>query len=224
MRALSLYLLSAFLLCGTLPASAATTSNPTSCDFQRQWGGYLTSSDFKVDPDRPGVILPPAGVRVGDLLWIRPLRLNADEYLILQKCVDANCGKAQVVRAWNAYGYMGPYPVLTNTVSVQPGVSYMLWLQRVPTKGTGSFHLYERDAPPLTFKPAGSPELFSVANLKAAREHGPAQIRTAETTRASFVVTFEGGSVVRMQARRAAPPQAMAANAGLYGLSTSAQL
>jgi hypothetical protein len=214
MRALSLYLLSVFLLCGTLLASAATTSNPANSDFQRQWGGYLTSSDFKVDPDRPGVILPPASVRVGDLLWIRPLRLNADEYLILQKCVDANCSKAQVVRAWNAYGYMGPYPVLTNTVRVQPGVSYMLWLQRVPTEGTGSFHLYERDAPPLTFEPAGSPELFFVANLKAAREHGPAQIRTAETKHASFVVTFEGGSVVRMQVKRAA--QAVAANVGLH--------
>jgi hypothetical protein len=201
---MSLYLLCVFLPCGTPPASAATTSNPANSDFQRQWGGYLTSSDFKVDPDRPGVILPPASVRVGDLLWIRPLRLNADEYLILQKCVDANCSKAQVVRAWNANGYMGPYPVLTNTVRVQPGVSYMLWLQRVPTKGTGSFHLYQRDAPPLTFEPAGSPELFRVANLKVAREHGPAHIKTAEIKGESYVVTFEGGSVVRMQAKRVA--------------------
>jgi hypothetical protein len=208
MRAMGFHLLSLFLLCGT--ASASTTSNPANSDFQRQWGGYLTSSDFRVDPDRPGVILPPAGERVGDLLWIRPMRLNADEYLILQQCVDANCSKAQVVRAWNAYGYMGPYPVLANTVQVQPGVSYMLWLQRVPTKGNGSFHLYERDAPPLTFEPAGSPKLFSVADLKAAREHGPAHIKTAQTERTSFVVTFEGGSVVRMQAKRVAQPQAAA--------------
>jgi hypothetical protein len=206
MRALSLYLLSVSLLCGTLPASAVTTSNPANSDFQRQWGGYLTSSNFKVDSDRPGVILPPAGAREGDLLWIRPLRLNTDEYLILQKCVDANCSKAQVVRAWNANGYMGPYPVLTNKVNLQPGVSYMLWLQRVPTKGTGSFHLYNRDAPPLTFEPAGSRQLFFVANLKAAREHGPAQIRTAERQGASFVATFEGGSVVRMHVLRAAHP------------------
>jgi hypothetical protein len=208
MRAMSLHLISVFLLCAT--ASAATTSNPANSDFQRQWGGYLTSSDFTVDPDRPGVILPPASERDGDLLSIRPIRLNADEYLILQQCVDANCSKAQVVRAWNAYGYMGPYPVLTNSVQVQPGVSYMLWLQRVPTKGNGSFHLYQRDAPPLTFEPAGSPQLFRVANLQEAREHGPSHIKTAQTERASFVVTFEGGSVVRMQAKRAAQPQAVA--------------
>jgi hypothetical protein len=210
MNAMRLCLLSVSLLCGTLLASAATASNPANADFQSQRGGYLTSSDFKVDPDRPGVILPPARVRAGDLLRIRPLRLNADEYLILQKCVDADCSKAQVVRAWNASGYMGPYPVLTNKVRVQPGVSYMLWLQRVPTEGTGSFNLYERDAPPLTFEPAGSPKLFSVADLKAAREHGPAHIKTAQTKRASFVVTFEGGSVVQMQALRAAHPQAVA--------------
>jgi hypothetical protein len=89
---LSLHLISVVLLCGT--ASAATTPNPANSDFQRQWGGYLTSSDFRVDPDRPGVILPPASERDGDLLWIRPMRLNADEYLILQQCVDANCSKA----------------------------------------------------------------------------------------------------------------------------------
>jgi len=162
----------------------------------------LTSSAFRIDPDRPGVILPPAG----DLLWIRPLRLNSDEYLILQKCIDADCSKAQVVRAWNAYGYMGPYPVLTNKVWAEPGVRYLLWMQRVPTSGTGSFRLYERDAPPLIFKPAGSRELFYRADLKAAQEHGPARITKAQPEGETFVVTFEGGSVVRMQALPTAPP------------------
>jgi len=162
----------------------------------------LIASAFRIDPDRPGVILPP----VGDLIWIRPLRLNSDEYLILQKCIDADCSKAQVVRAWNAYGYMGPYPVLTNKVWAEPGVRYLLWMQRVPTSGTGSFRLYQRDAPPLVFKPAGSPELFSRTDLKAAQEHGPARIKKAQPEGATFVVTFEGGSVVRMQAFLTAPP------------------
>lgn len=206
MRAMRLCLLSLFLLGGALLASAAGVSSPANADFRNESGGYLISSDFKVDPDRPGVILPPASARAGDLLRIRPLRINSDEYLILQKCVDAICSKAQVVRAWNAYGYMGPYPVLTNKVRVQPGVSYMLWLQRVPTKGTGSFKLYERDAPPLTFVPAGSHELFAFADLKAAHEYGPAHIKTARPERENFVVTFEGGSVVHMQALRAAEP------------------
>jgi len=212
-KAMHLCLLPGLLLCATPPAWAAAAANPANADFQGQWGGYLISSAFRIDPDRPGVILPPASVRAGDLFSIRPLRLNSDEYLILQKCINADCSKAQVVRAWNAYGYMGPYPVLTNTVRVQPGVRYMLWMQRVPTKGTGSFRLYERDAPPLVFEPAGSPELFKVTDLKAAQKHGPAQIKKAQPERASFVVTFEGGSVVQMQALRVAHPRPVAVTA-----------
>jgi hypothetical protein len=204
MRAMRFGLFSVILLCATRLTSAAGVSNPADTDFRPQLGGYLISSDFKVDPDQPGVIRPPANVRAGDLLRIRPLRINSDEYLILQKCVDADCSKAQVVRAWNAYGYMGPYPVLSNKVQVQSGGRYMLWLQRVPTEGTDSFKLYDRDAPPLTCEPVGTHALFAFADLKAAQAHGPAHIKTAATERGSFVVTFEGGSVVQMQALRAA--------------------
>ncbi len=204
MRALHACLLGVYLLCHGPLASAGPANEPAHADFQRQWGGYLTSSDFKVDPDRPGVVLLPPAVLAGDLLRIRPLRLNSDEYLILQKCLDAACSKSQVVRAWNAYGDMGPYPVLTNTVRVEDGGGYLLWLQRVTTLGNGSFKLFERDAPPLTFVPAGSPELFRVADLQAAHAYGPAHIKTARAERAHFVVTFERGSVVQMQALRAA--------------------
>ncbi len=211
MRAIPLCVFLVFLLCRTPPAAAATADNRAGADFQREWGGYLTSSDFRVDPDRPGVILLPAAVVAGDLLRIRPLHIYSDEYLILQKCPDAACSRAQVVRAWNAYGYMGPLPVLTNTVRVEAGASYLLWLQRVPTAGNGSFKLIQPDAPPLQFMPAGSPELFHVADLKAAQEHGPVHIKKATQERAHFVVTFERGSVVQMQALRA--PQSSAANA-----------
>lgn len=206
MKAMRFCLPFLLLLSEALLVSAAGVSGPANADFQDERGGYLIASDFKVDPDRPGVILPPSSVRAGDLLRIRPLRINRDEYLILQECVDAVCSKAQVVRAWNAYGYMGPYPVLNNKVRVQPGVSYMLWLQRVPTEGTGSFKLYDRDAPPLIFVPAGSHELFALADLKAAQEHGPAHVKTTQSDRANFVVTFEGGSIVQMQALRAPQP------------------
>jgi len=204
MRAVLVSLVAVFLLGRTPPAVAAVATDPADGDFQRQWGGYLTSSEFRVDPDRAGVVLLPAGVLAGDLLRIRPLRLNSDEYLFLQKCLDAKCSKTQVVRGWNAYGYMGPYPVLADTVRVEAGGSYLLWLQRVPTLGNGTFKLYERDAPPLTFEPAGSPELFRVANLKSAQEYGPSHIKRTRTARAQFIVTFDGGSVVQMQALRAA--------------------
>jgi hypothetical protein len=99
---------------------------------------------------------------------------------------------------------MGPYPVLANTVRVQTGGTYLLWLQRVPTQGTDSFRLYDRDAPPLTFKPQGSQMLLKFADLEAAHELGPSPIKIAKSERDQFVVTFAGGSVVRMQVLRPA--------------------
>ena len=206
MNAMPVYLLAGLFLSALTLAGVAPGANPANADFQEQSGSYLVSSAFSEDANRPGVIRPPASLSADDLLWIRPLRLNSDEYLILQKCMDPACSKAQVVRGWNAYGYMGPYPELTNKVSVQAGVHYMLWMQRVPTKGNGSFRQYQPDAPPLVFEPAGSPQLFLAADLEAARQHGPAHIKQAQRDGASFVVAFEGGSVVRMQALRAVHP------------------
>ena len=194
--------ISGLLLCMTLPALAMALATPTDAGFRSQRGGYRSSNAFSEDPNRRGVIVPPAALRTGDWLLIEPLRINSDEYLILQACVDADCSTAQVVRAWNAYGRMGPYPMLTRKVRVESGVRYMLWLQRVPTKGNGSFKLIERDAPPLVFVPDGAPELMRVADLEAARDHGPSLIKRALAERTSFVVTFDRGSVVRMKALR----------------------
>jgi hypothetical protein len=206
----SLCLLSALLLSATAQAWAAPEPDPSHSDFQRHWGGYLIATDFNTDSGPPGVIRPPANLRDGDLLLIRPLRLNRDEYLILQQCLDLACSKAQVVRAWNAYGYMGPYPVLGDKVPVVAGANYMLWMQRVPAPGSESFKLYVRDSPPLVFEPAGSTELFHIVDLKAAQKHGPSAIKKAESDQASFMVTFDRGSVVRIQALRPDTQQAVA--------------
>ncbi|MGH8305846.1 MAG: hypothetical protein ACRETG_09570, partial [Steroidobacteraceae bacterium] len=143
-------LLIAALPCWTAPALAAAATDPAG-----RSGGYLVFSDFTVDAEKH-VISPPATARAGDLLQIRPLRLNDDEYLILQKCTSADCTKAEVVRAWNSGGYMGPYPVLSDKIPIKAGAKYMLWMQRVPTRGVENFSLYQRDSPPLVFTPAGS--------------------------------------------------------------------
>ncbi len=200
--------ISSLLLCMTPPALAMALATPTDAGFQSQRGGYESSNAFSEDPNRRGVIVPPAALRTGDWLLIEPLRIYSDEYLILQACVDPDCSKAQVVRAWNAYGPMGPYPILTKKIRVETGVRYLLWLQRVPTKGNGSFKLIERDAPPLVFMPAGSIELMHVADLEAARDHGPSQVKLARSEGESFVVTFERGSIVRMRALRPDHPGA----------------
>ena len=44
--------------------------------------------------------------------------------------------------------------------------------------------------------------------MKGARQHGPEQIKKTETEDGDFVVTFDGGSVIRMQALRVAGHEA----------------
>lgn len=202
MKAIPLFL-AAGVLAGAFPIASADADNaPTSGDFQGHWGGFLTSNAFRIEADRPQVVQPPASLHDGDRLLIRPQRLNSDEYLILQHCLDASCRKAEVVRAWNAYGYMGPYPVLTRTVPIKSGGSYLLWMQHVPGQGVGSFKRYNRDAPPLVFQPVGLRVAYNLQQLKEAQEHGPEDIKQSGTSDATYVVTFDSGSTVRMQALR----------------------
>jgi hypothetical protein len=202
MKALPFFLVAGLLACAMPLVSAAADALPASAEFQEHWSGFLTSNAFRVEADRPRVILPPASLRDGDQLLIRPQRLNSDEYLILQHCLDADCTKAEVVRAWNAYGYMGPYPVLTRAVQIKAGGPYLLWMQHVPGQGVGSFKLYNRDAPPLVFQPVGLRVAHNQKQLQEARAHGPEDIKTTHTADATYVVTFDSGSTVRMQALR----------------------
>lgn len=206
MTAIRTYALCGLILCVTPPAWSQAPAKVVDGEFRDHWGGFLISTAFRTDASRPEVILPPASLREGDQLWIRPQRLNSDEYLILQRCIDERCSRTEVVRAWNAYGYMGPYPVLTHDVQVQSGGQYMLWMQHVPVLGTGSFHLFDRDAPPLVFKPVGSRVDFDQAQLKAAPAPGPEAIKRAQIEGRKFYATFEDGSTVEMQALRVPQP------------------
>jgi hypothetical protein len=197
------------LLPGLLLIAAAPVCHPTpvaglSPTFATQQGGYLISNEFTVDVQRHSVISPPAGAGADDLLWIRPLRLNGDEYLVLQRCKLADCSDAQVLRAWNAFGSMGPLRVLSNKVRVEAGVTYMIWMQRISVKGGGTFPQFERDSPPLVFAPAGPAQIFEGADLKGALRHGPTKIGRSSKDGGAFVATFEGGSVVRMELLRGA--------------------
>jgi hypothetical protein len=171
--------------------------------FATETAGYETSSAFSIDPQNHSVVSPPEGARAGDLLWIRPLRLNADEYLILQRCKSAGCTDAQVVRAWNAYGVMGPLPIVSNKVHMEADTTYFIWMQRISVKGGGTFPKYQNASAPLTFVPSGSDRLFAAADLEGARQRGPTPIAKASQEGRSFVATFQGGSVVRMQMLRA---------------------
>ena len=190
------------VLIGTLSTFAATTQAIES-QFAPQSGGYLVSTDFTVENKNHTVISLPSSARRGDLLSIRPLRLNNDEYLILQKCISPDCSAAQVVRAWNALGHMGRDLISSNKIPIESGVKYMLWMQRISTQGGNSFSLYQRNSPPLVLIPEGPAELFEASDLQSARDHGPTRIKESSTAGSAFIVTFEGGSVVRMKVLRA---------------------
>jgi hypothetical protein len=204
--------LNQLLLFGALATWAATTSGAEKAPFSSQHGGYLVSTDFSVDNKDHTVISLPVGARPGDLLSIRPLRLNNDEYLILQRCKLPGCTETQVVRAWNASGHMGPDLVTSNKIPIARDTTYMLWMQRISTQGGNSFSLYERNSPALVFIPAGSAEIFEASDLAGARKRGPTPIDRSSQESGVFTAKFEGGSVVRMKLlRRAEKADATAA-------------
>jgi hypothetical protein len=149
-----------------VPLEAITAKSPT------YHGGYQILSEFTVDSEKHAVISPPAGTSAGDLLWIRP-RLNADEYLVLQKCKSADCSDAQVVRAWNAAGAMGPYVIVSNKARIEAGAKYMIWMQRISVKGGDIFPFYLKNSPPLIFC-AGRP----CQNFRCRRSKRRARIRS----------------------------------------------
>jgi hypothetical protein len=189
------------LLIGALFSCAAAASS-TDSHFVSKYGGYLVSADFNTDSKNHTVIFVPVSARPGDLLWIRPLRLNNDEYFILQKCKLPGCTQSQVVRAWNALGRMGPDLISSTKVPIEAGFTYVLWMQRISAKGGNSFSLYERNSAPFVFSPAGSAEMFWASDLEGARKRGPTRIDTSSSDGAAFIAKFEGGSVVRMQLLR----------------------
>jgi len=190
------------LLIGLLSGLAATAPAAEN-QFAPQFGGYLVSTDFRIDDNNHAVIYLPIDARFGDLLAIRPLRLNNDEYLILQKCNSPDCTQAHVVRAWNALGRMGYDLLISNKIPIESGARYMLWMQRISTQGGNSFSLYQQDSPPLVLIPQGPAELFEASDMLGARKHGPTRIRKSYVAGTAFVAKFDGGSVVKVQLLRA---------------------
>jgi hypothetical protein len=185
-------------------AVAAPAPDGACATFKPGTRGSLVSVAFSVDAERHAVISPPRCARGEELLWVHPLRLNPDEYLILQKCAAPDCSKAEVVRAWNTYGTMGPYPVLTPKIPLESGVRYLLWMQRVPVPGNRTFTEIEREGPPLVFSPFGSLLQLPWAReaLEAAAARGPTPVRRSEQKDSAYVATFQGGSSVWMRAMR----------------------
>ena len=107
---------------------------------------------------------------------------------------------------------MGPYPILSNKVPIEKGAKYLIWMQRIPTKGAESFPSFIRDSPARVFSPAGPARIFAAADLKGALAHGPLLVTNSAKEGLTFVAKFEGDKAVRpsdigRERQRVVPPQ-----------------
>lgn len=188
----------------------------TAPPYSSQHGGYLISGNFKVDPRMPGVVFPAQALAKGDILNIVPMSLQDNEYLVLQECATADCREANVVRYWNASD-LGSDTVRYNRVQITHGNKYFIWLKRFPVMsgqscGQGWFYFdptatqcgsrftsFEQISPPLTLIPTGMLAAYHRAGVEQAAQVGPVHVAKETHEGSTYVVTYDGGSVVRIQ-------------------------
>ncbi|MBD8879042.1 hypothetical protein IHE49_00950 [Rhodanobacter sp. 7MK24] len=212
----------AFLGCCVLAsfAALAQTDLPavkvTAPPFSSQHGGYLVSGDFKVDPRMPSVVFPAQALVKGDILSIEPVSLQDDEYLVLQECASADCREASVVRFWTADN-IGGGDARYNRVRITHENKYFIWLKRLPdvsgqscgqgwlkfssdTTQCGShFTSFQQISPPLVLIPSGGLAAFHQEVLQKAIRSDPVRVARQSHEGATYVVTYEGGSIARIQ-------------------------
>jgi len=174
--------------------------------YSRQHGGYLISGDFKVDPVMSSVVYPAQALVKDDILSVEPVHLNDDEYLVLQECASPDCTSVGIVRVWNAYGAATPALGNENRIRIKHENKYFLWLKRLPsvmfspcdTCGT-HFDNFETYGPPLVLMPTGTLAAYKRAALAAAATTAPVPVKAQDHDGSTFVVTYDGGSKVRIK-------------------------
>lgn len=167
-------------------------------------GGYLISGDFKVDPRMPSVVFPAQPLVKDDILSIQPIRLADNEYLVLQECATADCSKAAIVRVWNTDGATTMVQNSENRIWIRRENKYFLWLKRLPWLGHSHFTTFEGVSPPLTLVPDGPLAAYQRQALAKAYLEDPVPVVSEKHERSTFVVTFKGGSTVRIKRMHAA--------------------
>jgi len=200
------------------PALGAQTDLPrvtvTEPAYIRHHGGYLISGDFKVDPRMPAVVFPAQALVKDDILSIQPVHLSDDEYLVLQECAVADCSLARVVRVWNAGGATSIVQNSENRIWIQHENKYFIWLKRLPEvfsvvewqcgSCNSRFTSFQSLSPPLTLLPTGELAAHYRAELDKAEQTDPVPVKSEKHEGATFVVTFVGGSTVRIKRMHAA--------------------
>ena len=201
-------------------AAMAQTDLPavkvTAPPFSSQHGGYLISGDFKVDPRMPSVVFPAQALVKGDILNIEPVSLQDNEYLVLQECASADCREASIVRFWTADN-VGGGDARYNRVRITHGNKYFIWLKRLPevsgqscgqgwfrfssdtTRCGSHFTSFQQISPPLTLIPNGELAAFHQEALRKALQNDPVRVRQQSHEGSTYVVTYEGGSIARIQ-------------------------
>lgn len=175
--------------------------------YSRTHGGYLISGDFKVDSRMPFVVFPAQALVKDDILSIQPIQLADDEYLVLQECARADCSEAHVVRVWNAGGATGRIGNSENRIWIKHENKYFIWLKQLPWLPPGAscrlcgsrFNNFQAISPPLTLIPVGLLAAENRQALQAARTAAPIPVQSQKHDDATFVVTFKGGSTVRIK-------------------------
>ena len=187
-------------------ASAQTPTLPgitVTAPYTEHHGGYVISGDFKVDPRMPYVVFPALALVKDDILSVRPLRLNDDEYLVLQECAVADCSQAHLVRVWGDAGALTPTGNSDYRIWIKHENKYFIWLMRLPDIPTG-FTQFSLTSPPLTLVPVGRAAAFHRLELQDGKNNHPIPVKSCKHEGATFVVTFASGSVVRIRRMHAA--------------------
>jgi hypothetical protein len=192
-------------------SAAAQTNLPgvtvTAPVYTKLHGGYLISGDFKVDPRMPYLVFPSQALIQDDILSIQPVHLNDDEYLVLQECATADCSQAKIVRVWNAVGATMQWQNSENRIWIRHENKYFIWMKRLPYVSPhaacgdcGShFSSFDPVSPPLTIFPNGPLSAYYKTELDAAEKVDPLPVAAQEHEGSTFVVTYLGGSKVRIR-------------------------
>jgi hypothetical protein len=197
----------AALMCASV--SSQNTLSPvtvTAPGYTSHHGGYLISGDFKTNPHIPAVVFPSQPLVQGDVLSIEPVHLADTDYLVVQECATADCSTASIVRVWNADGAQTAIRNSPDRIQIQHENKYWIWVKRFPEAFLGScdncgehYDDFEPFSPPMVLIPRGQLAAMNKDALATAETEEPVQIENQTHEGSTFVVTYEGGSIVRIR-------------------------
>ncbi|MBB6183579.1 hypothetical protein [Oleiagrimonas soli] len=180
--------------------------------WERRHGGYLISGDFRVNPKLPYMVYPGQALTHGDVLSVQPVNLQDNEYLVLQECVTQRCDEAKIVRVWNTNGSIATAPQMHagDRIMIPHENKYFIYLKRLPEVPfhpscdacDTHFRSFALFSPPLTLIPNGLLSAHYQHELEKTDREPPQKVVSEKHEGATFVITFDGGSTVRIKRMR----------------------